>query len=104
MQNGIMIIRILQKPLKFNKSFFLLGPRGTGKTSWVKANLPNAIYIDLLRSEHFFTLSATPNRIVEFIPEGFDDWIVIDEVQKIPINPASLLNTLLTFKIWTCQQ
>ena len=33
------------------KSFFLFGPRGTGKTSWVKQMFPEALYIDLLKHQ-----------------------------------------------------
>ena len=40
--------RIL-KPLK--RSFFLFGCRGTGKSTWIKKNFPNAEYIALLSEE-----------------------------------------------------
>ena len=42
-----------QRALKIpqDKSFFLFGPRGTGKTTWVKTNFPSALYIDLLEAE-----------------------------------------------------
>ncbi len=66
------------------KSFFLFGPRGTGKTTWVKSVFPNAIYIDLLEAELFNDLLANPQRLENFIPKTFKDWIIIDEVQKIP--------------------
>jgi len=32
-----------------NKSFFLFGPRGTGKTTWLKTHFKDAIYLDFLR-------------------------------------------------------
>lgn len=79
-----MIPRILSKPLKFAKSFFLLGPRGTGKTHWVKTNLPNALYLNLLKASTYTELLAEPSRLRLLIPNDFQDWIVIDEVQKIP--------------------
>ncbi len=66
------------------KSFFLFGPRGTGKTTWVKAEFPGALYVDLLESGLFNDLLARPQRLEELVPPGFDDWIVIDEVQRIP--------------------
>ena len=77
--------RLLERPLKGKQSFFLFGPRGTGKTSWVREKLPGAIYIDLLKTANFIDLSARPGRLEEMIPPGFDNWIIIDEVQKIPI-------------------
>src|ERR1700722_20103634 len=76
--------RLLSKPLEGNHSFFLFGPRGTGKTSWLKSQVPDALYIDLLNQEMFFDLLRNPHKIEEMIPKGFDDWIIIDEVQKIP--------------------
>jgi len=66
------------------KSFFLFGPRGTGKTTWVKSTFPNALYFDLLESELFNDLLANPQRLETFIPHKFSDWIIIDEVQRVP--------------------
>src|SRR4030066_1937067 len=77
-----MYSRIIKYP--DNKSFFLFGPRGTGKTTWVKQAFPDAIYIDLLESRLFNDLLADPQRLANFIPNNFNDWIIIDEVQKIP--------------------
>ncbi len=67
-----------------DSSFFLFGPRGTGKTSWVRKYFPKAIYIDLLKSSVHFALLGQPDRLENMIPDGFDDWIIIDEVQKLP--------------------
>lgn len=67
-----------------NKSFFLFGPRGTGKSSWVKASFPDAVYLDLLESELFVALTANPGKLSQYIPKNFSGWIIIDEVQKIP--------------------
>lgn len=73
----------LIKPPK-NKSFFLFGPRGTGKTTWVKFAFPKALYLDLLEAELFNDLLANPQRLDNFIPNNFNDWIIIDEVQRVP--------------------
>lgn len=73
----------LLKPPK-DKSFFLFGPRGTGKTTWVKENFPQALYLDLLEAELFNDLLANPQRIENLIPKKFSGWVVIDEVQRIP--------------------
>ena len=77
-----MYSRLLKPPA--GKSFFLFGPRGTGKTTWVKTKFPNALYLDLLEAELFNDLLANPQRLERLIPIGFRDWIIIDEVQKIP--------------------
>ena len=74
--------RIINYPK--NKSFFLFGPRGTGKTSWVKTQFPNALYLDLLQSELFNDLLARPGLLEKLIPAEHADWIIIDEVQRIP--------------------
>ncbi|MCC6127914.1 MAG: ATP-binding protein, partial [Chlamydiae bacterium] len=79
-----MFDRLLEVPLKGNHSFFLFGPRGTGKTSWLKKKVPNGLYIDLLDQEIFFMLLQNPHLIETMIPPEFSDWIIIDEVQKIP--------------------
>jgi len=71
------------KPPK-DKSFFLFGPRGTGKTTWVNSTFPRAIYLDLLEAEIFNDLLANPQRLENFIPKDFKDWVIIDEVQRIP--------------------
>lgn len=67
------------------ESFFLFGPRGTGKSTWLKTRYPNALWIDLLGPETFRAYSARPERLEELVlgsPEN--KIVVIDEVQKIP--------------------
>lgn len=82
MYNGTMYSRLIKPPK--NKSFFLFGPRGTGKTTWVKSTFPKALYLDLLEAEIFNDLLANPQRLENYIPKGFRDYIVIDEVQRVP--------------------
>ena len=77
-----MYSRMIRSPKA--KSFFLFGPRGTGKTTWVKSAFPKAVYIDLLEAELFNDLTANPQRLSNFIPPGFKEWVIIDEVQRIP--------------------
>lgn len=79
-----MFIRSLQRPLAVNKSFFLFGARGSGKTQWLKNNLPNALYFDLLKARWRNLFLANPMELEQHIPKGFSDWIVLDEVQKVP--------------------
>lgn len=43
-----------------------------------------AIFFDLLDSDIFTKLLASPRRLSEQIPSSFKGWIVIDEIQKIP--------------------
>lgn len=65
-------------------SIFLFGPRGTGKTSWIKTHLNDILYFDLLNTTVFNDFLANPSRLEERIPKKFHQYIVIDEVQKIP--------------------
>jgi predicted AAA+ superfamily ATPase len=65
--------------------FFLLGPRGTGKTSWTQALFPTALRIDLLDPATLRDLSAKPERLRERIQgrPGLES-VLVDEVQKLP--------------------
>ena len=77
-----MYSRLLSPPK--GKSFFLFGPRGSGKTTWVLTRFPSALHIDLLEARLFNTLTADPQRLSELIPSSHADYVVIDEVQKVP--------------------
>lgn len=79
-----MYSRLLQKPVKGKKSFFLFGPRGTGKTTWIKTHFPQALYFDLLEFDLYNDLTARPGRLSNMITPGFEDWIILDEIQRIP--------------------
>jgi predicted AAA+ superfamily ATPase len=77
-----MYARIISYPK--DRSFFLFGPRSTGKSTWVQNEFPSALLIDLLKASTFTRLTAQPDRLERMIPEGFSDWVIIDEIQKIP--------------------
>ena len=66
------------------QSFFLFGPRGTGKSTWLKQHYTDAEVIDLLSPETFRRYSARPERLCEIISASKSKTIIIDEVQKIP--------------------
>lgn len=66
------------------QSFFLFGPRGTGKSTWLRSALPGAFVFDLLDQRTWLTLHAEPWRLERLVPPGHGDWIVIDEVQRAP--------------------
>ena len=80
--NGIMYSRILE--LSGKHSAFLFGPRGTGKTTWLKESFKNAFYLDLLDTELYRELLLYPDHLEQLIPPDFDDWIILDEIQKVP--------------------
>jgi uncharacterized protein len=75
------------KPSSSN-SFFLFGPRGTGKSTWLKQHfkVQSKLWFDLLIPEVEDDLRQSPSKIIEYwkaiTPKP--EWIVIDEVQKLP--------------------
>lgn len=81
-----MIPRLIKLPE--DESFFLFGPRGSGKTTIMK-HLPwydHSFYINLLLSKEERDYSRNPDRLVNIV-EGLPDettHVIIDEVQKIP--------------------
>ena len=68
-----------------SESFFLFGPRGTGKSTWLRQQLPGALWFDLLRLPLVLELTRLPGSFrtrVEALPKG--SWVVVDEVQRMP--------------------
>ena len=67
------------------RSFLLFGPRGTGKSTWLKQTLPNAPRFDLLDASLFLELHREPHRLEALAgSRAAGSWIVLDEIQKIP--------------------
>ena len=67
------------------RSFFLFGPRGTGKSTWLRTLFPDACRLDLLDTALYYELQREPQRLEGLIgrrPENA--WVVLDEIQKIP--------------------
>jgi len=66
-------------------SFFLFGPRGTGKSTWLAQVFPEAIRLDLLAPDVLRTYQARPERLRERLAaEPAASTVVIDEIQKAP--------------------
>lgn len=77
-----MFTRRLQLP---ERSFFLLGPRATGKTTWLRSVLPKATWFDLLLHSEWSRLQQSPSRFQQEVAALKDgSWVVIDEVQRLP--------------------
>lgn len=67
------------------QSFFLFGPIGTGKSTWLKNRYPEALWIDLLELDQLRLFSAFPERLKEIVAAApHCKIVVIDEVQKVP--------------------
>ena len=76
------IKRFLREPAG---SFFLFGPRGTGKSTWLRQGYGTAYWLDLLDPEAQRLHQARPERLRERLAaEPTISWVVIDEVQKVP--------------------
>lgn len=74
--------RFFQNP---EQSFFLFGPRGTGKSTWLKQNFPHAYWVDLLDPETFRFFSAKAERLKAAVQQHPNQKvIIIDEIQKAP--------------------
>ncbi|RPJ14126.1 MAG: ATP-binding protein [Desulfobacteraceae bacterium] len=87
----MMLNRIFKAP---EQSFFLLGPRGTGKSTWLRATFPNAYIIDLLSEETYQRLLANPGHFAsELRSVKTGHWVIVDEVQRLP----NLLNEVHRF-------
>jgi len=71
------------------RAFFLFGPRGTGKSTWIKQNFPHSLLIDLLSNATYLDHLKDPSLLKkEALAYSPDTWIIIDEIQKI----TALLN------------
>jgi len=65
------------------KSYFLFGPRQTGKTSLIRHSLKGVKVYDLLDTSIYLALSQNPGRIGEELTPK-DRLVVIDEIQRLP--------------------
>ena len=81
--------RIINLPILLSKnSFFLFGPRGVGKSFLIRKTLAkDTLVINLLKTSLQLRLTNNPSELEEIIDEVSPTpaYIVIDEVQKIPI-------------------
>ena len=78
--------RFLQPPAG---GFFLFSPRGTGKSTWLAQQFPEALRLDLLDPAVLRAYQARPERLRERIAaEPHATTVVIDEVQRAPQTAA----------------
>ena len=76
------------------QSFFLLGVRGVGKSTWARRQFPDAPRIDLLDEGRYQEYLADPSLFgaeLDAVPAG--NWVVVDEIQRLP----NLLNEVHRF-------
>jgi predicted AAA+ superfamily ATPase len=80
-----MIQRCLRLPSSPDQSFFLWGPRQTGKSSLLKQLYPEALWIDLLKTNDFLRYTSQPFLLREEVQAAAPRLVIIDEVQKVPL-------------------
>lgn len=80
-----MFTRGLRLPAAGRETFFLWGPRQTGKTTLLRQAYPDATWVDLLKADEYRRYIERPELLREELrsrpPTG---QVVIDEVQKVP--------------------
>ena len=74
--------RFLRVP---EQSFFLLGLRGVGKSTWAQEAFPDASRLDLLDQRLYQDLLADPSLFAQSLGcLAPGSWVVVDEVQRLP--------------------
>lgn len=92
---NLQVKRLFEEP---GQSYFLFGPRGTGKSTMVRKRHPEALYINLLLAQTKRELLARPEKLLDLVraqPNG--QYIIIDEIQKVP-ELLSLVHVLIEEK------
>ena len=82
-----MFQRMLSLPESGVETFFLWGPRQTGKSTLLKQRYPDGVWVDLLKADEFRRYIARPELLREELEAAGPDrsrQIVVDEVQKVP--------------------
>lgn len=78
------IRRFIELPPPGEETFFLWGPRQTGKSTLLHTLYPEALWIDLLKSEEYRRFTERPETLREIIAYQNAGFAVIDEIQKVP--------------------
>jgi predicted AAA+ superfamily ATPase len=77
-----MFARTIERP---RGSFFLFGPRGTGKSTWVRGQLRDAYVVNLLPADTMLRYERDPAAFrAEILARPASQWIVVDEIQRVP--------------------
>ena len=82
-----MFTRSLNLPPPGVETFFLWGPRQTGKTTLLRRTYPQARWLDLLKTDEYRRYATHPELLrqeLEADPPDPGEQVVIDEAQKVP--------------------
>jgi len=79
------IPRLLNLPkLLTTKSYFLFGPRQTGKTFMIRQQFPKVKYYNLHETDTFLKFNQAPHRLRQELASK-DELVIMDEIQKLPL-------------------
>lgn len=68
-----------------DRTFFLFGPRGVGKSTWLREVLAGALLFDLLDSSLYLEFCRSPSRLEAMVGNRSEGtWVVLDEIVKVP--------------------
>lgn len=65
-------------------SAFIFGPRGSGKSTWLRYSLPDALWLNLLQPATYREMHARPERLRQLVEGSSQTDVVIDEIQRVP--------------------
>ncbi len=66
------------------QSYYLFGPRGTGKAAWALWYYQDSLHIDLLQQDTVRRFRARPERIREVVrAQPHNRLIIIDKIQRV---------------------
>ncbi|CAO5683010.1 MAG: hypothetical protein HEEMFOPI_01861 [Holosporales bacterium] len=77
--------RYLTMELPKGQSCFLWGARKTGKSTYLRENFPDALYVNLLKADIFQHYLRNPEKLrQELFSVDEEKIVIIDEIQKVP--------------------
>lgn len=87
--------RFFQEP---QSSYFLFGPRGTGKSTWTQDHHKHALIVDFLSPEIYRQYTARPERLRDLLHANpHKRTIILDEIQRVP-EVLSVVHSLIEEK------
>ena len=79
-----MFDRLIKKTAGITQEFLSLRPERDRQDHLVETPSPRRAVYQPAQSEFYNHLSAYPGYLRELIPPGYRDWVIVDEVQRIP--------------------
>lgn len=100
-----MLDRIIKISNELDESIFLFGARQTGKSTVLRQQFPDAVYIDLLNTDMRGRLSRRPALLYEMLHDKVSGTLVIiDEIPEVPelLNEVHRLISECSLKFILC--